>query len=169
MYNFAKNIQNVPILLKIADVIPIHKANERILKTNYRPVSLLPVLSKLFEKNMYDPIVLYIEKILSPFLFGFRKGHSTQQCLMVMIEMWRKALDNKKIAGGILTDLSKAFDCLSHDLMIAKLEAYGFDKNALKFVYSYLKNRKQRTKFTQFLERAKIWGTSRFNFRTTTI
>ena len=57
-----------------------------------------------------------------------------------------KALDERKVAGAILTDLSKAFDCLSHDLLIAKLEAYGFDKSALKFIYDYLKNRIQRTK-----------------------
>ena len=63
-----------------------------------------------------------------------------------MIEMWRKALDEKKVAGAILTDLSKAFDCLSHDLLIAKLAAYGFDKSALKFIYDYLKGRMQRTK-----------------------
>ena len=60
--------------------------------------------------------------------------------------MWRKALDEKKVAGAILTDLSKAFDCLSHDLLIAKLEAYGFDLSALKLIYDYLKNRLQRTK-----------------------
>ena len=63
-----------------------------------------------------------------------------------MIEMWRKALDEKKLAGAILTDLSKAFDCLSHELLIAKLNAYGFDKSALEFIYNYLKERKQRTK-----------------------
>ena len=146
MYNTSKNSQNYPSSLKLADVTPIYKAKERILKKNYRPVSLIPILSKIYEKNMYDPIYSYIEKFLSPFLFGFRKGHSTQQCLLVMIEMWKKALDEKKVAGGILTDLSKAFDCLSHDLLIAKLEAYGFGKNALKFIYDYLKNRKQRTK-----------------------
>ena len=146
IYNNSKNSQNYPPSLKVADVTPIHKGKERILKKNYRPVSLIPVLSKLYEKNMYDPIFSYTENFLSPYLFGYRKGHSTQQCLLVMTEMWKKALDEKKVAGGILTDLSKAFDCLSHDLLIAKLEAYSFDKTALKFIYDYLKNRKQRTK-----------------------
>ena len=77
---------------------------------------------------MNEQILAYIESYLSPYLFGYRKGHGAQHCLAVMIEMWRKALDEKKVAGAILTDLSKAFDCLSHDLLIAKLEAYGFDK-----------------------------------------
>ncbi len=95
---------------------------------------------------MYDHIISYMDKFLSPYLFGYRKGHSTEQCLFIMIEMWKKVLDNKKVAGAVLTDLSKAFDCLSYDLLIAKLEAYGLEKSALKFVYNYLKDRKQRTK-----------------------
>ena len=63
-----------------------------------------------------------------------------------MLEEWKKALDKQNIAGGILTDLSKAFDCLNHNLLIAKLEAYGFGNSALRFVYNYLKERKQKTK-----------------------
>ena len=63
-----------------------------------------------------------MEKYLSPYLWGFRKGYSAQYCLMIMLERWNKALDNKKIAGVILTDLSKAFNCLHHELLIAKLE-----------------------------------------------
>ena len=95
---------------------------------------------------MNDQIYEYIEKYLSPFLSGYRKGYGTQDCLLAMIEMWRKALDDSKVAGAILTDLSKAFDCLSHDLLIAKLEAYGFEKSALKIIYDYLKHRMQRVK-----------------------
>ena len=146
IYNNSKNNQNYPLSLKVADVTPIHKSKERTLLKNYRPVSLIPVISKLYERNMYDQIISYMDKFLSPYLFGYRKGHSTEQCLFIMIEMWKKALDNKKVAGAVLTDLSKAFDCLSHDLLIAKLEAYGLEKSALKFVYNYLKDRKQRTK-----------------------
>ena len=63
-----------------------------------------------------------------------------------MIEVWKKALDYKNSAGAVLADLSKAFDCLNHDLLIAKLNAYGFEKNAINFIYDYLKERKQRTK-----------------------
>ena len=60
---------------------------------------------------------------LSPYLCGFREGYNTQYCLTIMLEKWKKALDNKKVAGTLLTDISKAFDCLHHDLLIAKLEA----------------------------------------------
>ena len=125
---------------------PIYKENERTSKKNYRPISILPILSKLYEKTMSEQIYSYIDTYLSPYICGYRRGYGTQHCLVVMIEMWRKALDENKVAGAILADLSKAFDCLSHDLLIAKGEAYGFDKSALKLIYDYLKNRMQRTK-----------------------
>ena len=95
---------------------------------------------------MYNQILAYIDKFLSPYLFGFRKGHSTEQCLIIMLEAWKKTLDEKKNAGAILTDLSNAFDCLNHDLLTAKLRAYGFEHDALVFIYSYLKERRQLTK-----------------------
>ena len=109
-------------------------------------MSILPTISKIFERNMYDQISLYINKYLSPYLCGFRKGYSTQHCLTVMLERWKKALDNGKIAGALLTDLSKAFDCLNHELLIAKLEAYGLGHRSLTYILSYLSDRKQRTK-----------------------
>ena len=65
---------------------------------------------------------------LSPYLCGFRKGYSTQQCLIIMIERWKKALDEHDIAGAVLTDLSNAFDSINHDLLIAKLKVFGFDR-----------------------------------------
>ena len=145
-YNKAKNYQQYPASLKLADVTPIHKKDEKTLTKNYRPISLIPVVSKIFEKNMYKEIMDFIGNSLSPYLFGFRKGHSTEQCLVVMLEAWKKALDEKGTAGAILTDLSKAFDCLNHDLLLAKLSAYDFSMDALKFIRSYLKDRKQRTK-----------------------
>ena len=129
---------------------PIHKKDEKTALKNYRPVSLIPIVSKLFERNMYDQIILYINRFLSPYLFGYRKRHSTEQCLTIMLEMWRKALDEKSSAGGILTDLSKALDCLNHKLLVAKLEAYDFDISALEFIYNYLKERKQRRKVNCF-------------------
>ena len=144
--NDSKTGQIFPESLKLADIIPIHKKEDRTNKENYRPVSLLPIVSKLLERDMYKQINSYIEKYLSPYLFGFRKGHSTEQCLIVMLEQWKKALDKKKYVGAISTDLSKAFDCLNHELLIAKLEAYGFDKNALNYIYNYLSKRNQRTK-----------------------
>ena len=146
MLNVSKSKADFPFSLKLAEITPAHKKNERTLKNNYRPVSILPSLSKIFERNMYDQISGYVDKYLSPFLCGFRKGFSTQQCLILMLERWKKAMDSGKLAGALLTDLSKAFDCINHELLIAKLEAYGFDINSLTYIYSYLSDRKQRTK-----------------------
>ena len=84
-----------PISLKLGDVMPIHKKDERTVKENYRPVSLLPTISKLLERDMYGQIIECINKFLSPYLFGFRKGRSTEQCLNIMLEKWKKALGQK--------------------------------------------------------------------------
>ena len=88
-------------------------------KENYRTVSILPSVSKIFETIMYNQIEKYMNQHLSEYLCGFRKGYSTRYCLIVMIEKWKKELDQHNIAGGLLTDLSKAFDCLNHALLIA--------------------------------------------------
>ena len=133
--------------LKLGDITPLHKKLENILKENYRPVSLLPVISKLFEKLMQRQMKGFIENFLSPYLCGYRKGYNTQYALLAMIEKWKKCLDKKGgYAGAILMDLSKAFDTINHELLIAKLEAYGFEHSALETMRSYLSDRWQRTK-----------------------
>ena len=104
---------------------------------------------------MHEDIYLYIDNKLSPYLCGFRKGYSTQYCLMIMLERFKKALDNKNKFGALLTDLSKAFDCLNHELLIAKLDAYGFDNVSLNLIRSYLSGRKQRTKVNN---RFSVWS-----------
>ena len=129
---------------KEADITPVHKKDDRTDKTNYRPVSILPAISKIFEKLLYYQINKFMDKKLSKQLCGFRKGHSAQHCLLVMLEKWRASLDNGGCSGVLLTDLSKAFDCLAHDLLIAKMAAYGFDYNATQLIHSYLTNRRQK-------------------------
>ena len=104
------------------------------------------MVSKIFEKIMSNQLSSYFEKILSKFWCNFRKGYSTQHCLLLILEKWKDAVDNKKFFRALLTDLSKAFDCICHDLLIAKLNAYGLSLPALKLVHNYLQNCKQRTK-----------------------
>ena len=135
-----------PAQLKVANVTPIYKKGPRTTTGNYRPVSILPNISKIYEKCIYEQLFSYFETILSKYQCGFRKGYSDQHCLIVMLEKWRTALDNNGRFGALLTDLSKAFDCLIHDLLIAKLDAYGTDNDSLRFIHDYLTNRKQRVK-----------------------
>ena len=130
----------------MADISPIFKKDDSTLVKNYRPVSVLPVVSKILERIMQNQLSLHIEKYLSPYLCGFRKGFNTQHALISMIEKWKQSLDQKGLAGAILMDLSKAFDTINHQLLIAKLHAYGFDINALTLILSYLTDRWQRTK-----------------------
>ena len=140
-----------PNKLKLADITPIFK-KDRIKKKdatnvqNYRPVSVLPSTSKIFERIMQDQMSGFISGKLSPYLCGYRKGYSAQHALISLIEHWRSALDKKGYVGAVLMDLSKAFDCINHNLLIAKLHAYGFSIDALKLIKCYLSNRKQRVK-----------------------
>ena len=86
------------------------------------------------------------DKILSKYQWGFRKGFNSQHCLATMLEKWRETIDKGDCFGALLSDLSKAFDCILYDSLIAKLHAYGVDMNSLRFLYSYLNGRKQRVK-----------------------
>ena len=138
--------EKFPAKLKCADISPIYKKLESIYEKNYRPVSILPVVSKIFERIMQKQITCYVEKYLSPYLCGYRKGYNTQYALALMIEKWKLSLDNSGYAAAVFMDLSKAFDTLNHELLIAKLEAYGFERQALSIILNYLTDRWQRTK-----------------------
>ena len=133
-------------VLKLADVKPVHKKKSRLEKTNYRPVSLLPNISKVFERCMHRQISEYFETVLSKFQCGFRKGYSTQDCLLALVENFKRALDQGNQYGALLTYLPKAFDCLPYGLIVAKLHAYGFSIESLKLINSYLTERKQSVK-----------------------
>ena len=112
--------------LKLADIAPAYKKNDPLDKTNYRPVSVLPAVSNIFERIMQKQINDFIVSFLSPYLCGNRKGFNTQHALLTLVENLRKSLDKKGFCGAILMDLSKAFDTLNHDLLTAKLHAYDF-------------------------------------------
>ena len=132
--------------LKLADISSLYKKDDNMKKQNYRPISLLPAISKVFERIIYNQLIDYISAFLSPLLGGFRKGCSTEHVLLKFLQTCKASLDNKELAGAILMDLSKAFDCIDHNLLIAKLAAYGLGHDALKLIKSYLTKRKQRVK-----------------------
>ena len=132
--------------LKLADITPLHKKWRKDNKKNYRPVRILPALSKIFERTLFEQISVFFDKFLSDQQCGFRKGYSTQPCLLNLLEKCKNCVDKGKAFGALLTDLPKAFHCLDHELRIAKLNAYGFNLTALRLIHDYLANRKQRTK-----------------------
>ena len=142
LFNYAVEKSDFPQNLKLADITQVYKKNDPLDKTNYRPVSVLPLVSKIFERIISD----FIVSLLSPYSCGCRKGFNTQHALLTLVDNWRKSLDNTGFCGAILIDLSKAFDTLNHDLLIAKLHAYGFQYQTLKLFHSYLSKRWHRTK-----------------------
>ena len=115
-------------------------------KENYRPVSMLSIFSKVFEKLLLEQINNHMQSKFSKHLTGFRKDHSTRNALLVMVKKWKTILNKKLKVGALFMDLSKAFDTLNRPLLLAKLSAYGFDNNSLSFVRSSLTNRIQRCK-----------------------
>ena len=135
-----------PDKLKLADITPIFKKDDATLAKNYRPISVLPSVSKVFERLIQKQLLSHIDSSLSSYLCGYRKGYSAQNALVRLIEKWKETLDTKGYAGAVLMDLSKAFDTINHELMIAKLSAYGLGKTSLNIILSYLSNRWQRTK-----------------------
>ena len=138
-----------PDFLKRANITPVHKKSTKTEKDNYRPVSILSNLSKIFERILHTQLSHHFDKILSNYQCGFRKGYSAQQCLISFVDTWKKAIDKGEMFGALLTDLSKAFDCISHELLIAKLHAYGLGLDSVRYIFDYLNNRKQRTKINQ--------------------
>ena len=144
-----------PNELKEADLSRLFKNDDSNYKGNFRPISVLLAASKVYERLLKDQICPYFQDKLSEILCGFREGYSTQHALIRLIEKWRKCLDASGIVGTILMDLSKAHDCLPHDLLIAKLEAYGFDFSSLCLMYSYLDCHHQRVKIGSHRSTAK--------------
>ena len=135
-----------PGSLKLENIIPVHKEDEPTDKENYKPVSILPLLSKTFERLICDQLKEYLGQYLHSLLCGFRKDHSTQHTLFRLLKKLQNELDTSGFVRTMLMDLSKAYDCLPHSLMIAKFQAYIIRKSGLNLLLSYLSNQKQRRK-----------------------
>ena len=131
--NHSINNSTFPEQLKLADVKPVSKKNPRTDKENYRPVSILPNISKVYERCLCKRVYYYFDIIFSQKQCGFRKDFSVVNCLLPMIEKWRESRDQGGAYGALLTDLLKAFECLPRELIIAQLYAYAVDMPSLKF------------------------------------
>ena len=145
-----------PDRLKIAKVIPIFKnKGDQLLVSNYRPISLLSNINKIFEKLIYSRVFSFLNmhNCIYELQFGFRAKHSTNHALLSLTEMIRHALDNSNFACGIFIDLQKAFDTVSHDILLKKLEHYGIRGIANNWFKSYLSNRQQFVSINGFKSR----------------
>ena len=136
-----------PKKFKLARVIALHKGGSKEELGNYRPISLLPTLSKVFERFVYNQLYDFLEKfnILTPKQFGFRKGKSTIQAVMDQLKFVYDNLDLGNTVVSIFMDFSKAFDCLDHTILLEKLSWYGIRGLALNWFKSYLSDRLQYT------------------------
>lgn len=140
-----------PERLKYSKIIPLHKKGSETEVGNYRPISILPVFSKILEKIIYIQLLKYLQdnNILSHNQYGFQQKKSTEQALYNFINNALMELDKKKSVAGICADLSKAFDCVDHKLLCLKLEYYGIEGIALNMFQSYLSNRMQQVCLAQ--------------------
>ena len=134
-----------PDTLKLAKVIPIHKGDSVLTVSNYRPISLLPIFSKIMERLIYNQFIEYIEKyeILSELQFGFQKNKSTEHAISSIFAKITNALSNKKSSYCIFLDFAKAFDTVNHKILVEKLSYYGVHGKTLSLFESYLSNRTQ--------------------------
>ena len=134
-----------PESLKLAKIIPIHKRGDSRIPSNFRPISLLPYLSKIFEKVVFSRLINHIStnNILTPYQFGFQKNTSTLDALIHFTELMYDSLNSRKTCLNVLIDFSKAFDTVNHDILLRKLHRYGVCGSALLWFESYLKDREQ--------------------------
>ena len=125
----------------MANITLVYKKKDPALVENYRPVSVLPSVYKIFERIIQKQFSNYADEFLAPSFCGYPKGVNIQYALLSLIEEREKELDNKDYAGAILMDLSKAFDTINHELPIAKLYTYRFSKDTWKLINSYMFDR----------------------------
>ena len=145
IFNISLSEGKFPDDWKKARVSPILKSGSRDECDNYRPISILSPISKIFEKIVFDQLSQYLttNEILTDYQSGFRKGYSTCSSLLRTTNDWLVNMDKGLINGVVFLDLKKAFDTVDHDILIKKLEFYGNKNNALRWFISYLSNRKQ--------------------------
>lgn len=134
-----------PANLKVAKTIPIYKKGDPSLPKSYRPISIIPVIAKVFETVMYQQLITYFERneLLSSAQHGFRKNKSTVTAVRTLIEGIQEAFEEEESVLLTLLDLSKAFDCVSHEILLTKLRNYGIDGAVYDVFQSYLQNRQQ--------------------------
>ena len=135
----------VPAVCKMAQVTPLYKDNDKLQVQNYRPISVLPVLSKVIERVVHTQLSIHLDQLgyLYKHQYGFRRGHSTQQAIAQLNDWALEAMDSGKVTGLLFVDISKAFDSLNHKVLLGKLESLVLSSRSLRWFRSYLAGRQQ--------------------------
>ena len=141
-----------PKELKLAKVIPLFKSGDPMLFSNYRPVSILPLFSKILERLMYTRLLSFVNKhkLLYSYQFGFRKKHSPELALICLVDKISDALEKGEYVLGLFLDFSKAFDTVHHDILFQKLEYLGVRGECLQWFRSYLSDREQFVSYNDY-------------------
>ena len=134
----------VPALWKVARVTPLYKSEDKLLVENYRPISVLPVLSKVLERVMHTQMCPYLDhlSLLYKHQYGFRHGRSTAQAVGQLNNFVLDAMDGHKVTGMLFLDISKTFDSINHKILLGKLEHIGISSRSLRWFKSYLADRR---------------------------
>ena len=150
--NLSISKSSFPEDCKIAKIIPLYKKGSRTNPKNYRPISLLPIMSKIFERVAHNQTEEFLERnnLLYKYQSGFRKNHSTETCLNFLQDKISQGFDNGLHSGMILIDLQKAFDTINHEILFQKMEILGFSRQVIYWYRSYLVNRKFKVKIDKF-------------------
>ena len=130
---------------KTSKISPIHKKNDHLNPENYRPVAIIPVLSKVLERAVHNQLIQYIKEnnLLNPNHHAYRDGHSTSTAVIEMIDTWIQAVEDGQLAGACFLDMSAAFDVVDHTILLDKMKIYGLTSDVIQWFDSYLSNRKQ--------------------------
>ena len=144
--NLSLKTSNVPTMWKCSKIVPVYKSGSSDNVENYRPISILPVLSKIMEKAVQQQLLHYLEtnKLLSKYQFGYRNGKSTQSAMVLLSDNIRRSIDKGELVGSVFLDLTKAFDTISHDLLLQKISSYGVREKEFDWFVDYLFRRGQK-------------------------
>ena len=143
--NLSISTKVFPTLWKKSKIIPLHKKEDTLNPKNYRPVAIIPILSKILERVIFNQMVAYITEnsLVHPNHHAYRAGQNTTTALLQMYDVWLDSLEKGEMAGVCFLDMSAAFDIVDHPLLMKKLSLYGFESDMLEWVSSYLSERSQ--------------------------